>query len=136
MIIKRFIGVAFLLIVPAMGALTVSCTTSTDTGTTDTIHLVASPATVALNNTTIDTVRLRLSCGCPFQLKVAATGGDTAAFIVAYPFAMDFDTTPHPVTVQAKASSSGQHSAWILYSTIDHYNVTDYDTLHLNSNLP
>ncbi|HWF43972.1 MAG TPA: hypothetical protein VG537_04965 [Candidatus Kapabacteria bacterium] len=120
-----------------MSALTVSCTTSTDTGTTDTIHLVASPATVALTSTTtIDTVQLRLSCGCPFQLKVAGTSSDDTSFIVTYPFPMDFDTTPHPVTIQAKPTSKGQHSAWILYSAVDHYNVTDYDTLHLNSNLP
>ncbi|HWF43971.1 MAG TPA: hypothetical protein VG537_04960 [Candidatus Kapabacteria bacterium] len=107
---------------------------STSHSSPEKIYLIATPAAVTLPNAAaVDTVSFRLSCGCPFQLANIQAGGDTSAFMMTYITPLGLHTTPHRMAIQSKPMHKGNHAAWMIYSTVDHNGVTDYDTLHMSA---
>jgi hypothetical protein len=132
-----FVSLALLALVWSSSS---SCSSTTGpTNANDTIHLVSMQGNVNLTSlTTVDTVDLRLTCGCPFQLTNTGGTGDTTAFIVTY-LAMDTSkVTPHRLLIKLNpnVAKHGAYGAGYVYSAVDHLGGTDYCSLLLTATLP
>jgi hypothetical protein len=139
-ITTKFLAFAAMLI--GLATITIAMTNACSSHTSksapvfqDTIHLVSSPETVSLSSFgAVDTVQIWLSCRCLFRMQQIGQGGDTKFFLTNR---IDPDTgyiPEHEITFSAPASGKLRqpYSAWYVFSTIDHYGTTKYDTVRVS----
>lgn len=134
--VKIILSSASLFVLLALAAISSnSCSsgTSNPNPVADTIHLVSNTQRITFqSDSTADSIRIWLSCGCEYRLISMGSGGNTSLFTEQSLTSDTAFVTPHYLRFQYRGSV--KDSAWYAFSAVDHYGNTKYDTLRVTAN--
>ncbi|MFI5201760.1 MAG: hypothetical protein ACHQNE_05195 [Candidatus Kapaibacterium sp.] len=126
------VGIAILLAFAAMSSNSCSSGTSNPNPVDDTIHLVSNAQQITFHSdSTVDSIRIWLSCGCKYRLITMGSGGNVSLFTEQSLTSDTAFVTPHYLRFQYHGPAKG--TTWYAFSAVDHYGNPKYDTLRVSA---